>query len=121
MRGRVVLFLGVHAFTAVRVAGHHFWLAATRWQPDAKITVRNGLGSGVHLTVAGGRGHSASEHRRTSDRWPHGCHRMSRCRTTAMRMAGRTVHMIAGAEAGVLGVEWDSYCVTLACHTASHH
>ena len=30
----------------------------------------------------------------------------------------RTVHMIAGAQARVLGVEWDSYWATLAFHTA---
>jgi hypothetical protein len=30
----------------------------------------------------------------------------------------RTVHMIAGAQADVPGVEWDSYWVTLAFHTA---
>ena len=30
----------------------------------------------------------------------------------------RTVHMIAGAQARVPGVEWDSYWATLAFHTA---
>jgi hypothetical protein len=32
----------------------------------------------------------------------------------------RTVHMIPGAQAGVPGVEWDSYWATLAFHTSSH-
>ena len=32
----------------------------------------------------------------------------------------RTVHMIPGAQAGVSGVEWDSYWATLAFHTARH-
>src|SRR5262245_53038689 len=44
MRVRVVLILGVLAFTGVRLAAHDFWLAATPWQPESRATITANIG-----------------------------------------------------------------------------
>src|SRR5262245_8345322 len=44
MRVRVVLILGVLAFMGVRLAAHDFWLAATPWQPESRVTITANIG-----------------------------------------------------------------------------
>ena len=44
MRVRVVLILGVLASTGIRLAAHDFWLAATSWQPESRVTITANIG-----------------------------------------------------------------------------
>jgi len=44
MRVRIVLIVGVLAFTAVRLGAHDFWLAATPWQPESRVTITANIG-----------------------------------------------------------------------------
>ena len=44
MRVRVVLILGVFASTGIRLAAHDFWLAATPWQPESRVTITASIG-----------------------------------------------------------------------------
>ena len=44
MRVRVVLILGIFAFTGVQLAAHDFWLAATPWQPESRVTITANIG-----------------------------------------------------------------------------
>src|SRR5262245_18658324 len=43
MRVRVVLILWIFAST-VPLAAHDFWLAATPWQPESKVTITANIG-----------------------------------------------------------------------------
>jgi len=44
MRVRLVVTLAVLAFTGVRLAAHDFWLAATSWQPESRVTITANVG-----------------------------------------------------------------------------
>jgi len=44
MRVRIVLILGVFAFTGIRLAAHDFWLAAAPWQPESRVTITANIG-----------------------------------------------------------------------------
>ena len=44
MRVRVVMILGVLASTGIRLAAHDFWLAATPWQPESRVTITANIG-----------------------------------------------------------------------------
>jgi len=44
MRVRVVLILWVLASTGIRLAAHDFWLAATPWQPESRVTITANIG-----------------------------------------------------------------------------
>ena len=141
--------------TARRAAGVSEEPATERFARYAKIVLRNGFGSGAHLTRPVGlraefvpmtdptilrAGHLLTLQLLSDGKPVPGAVVTARASVGGHPIVGRTdatghvtlpidrdgawlvrtVHMIPGAQAGVPGVEWESYWASLAFHTAPH-